>query len=693
MSTVSLKFGGKLIEELSQKIPSSLFALNELIKNAYDAFSPDITITISPSKSVITITDKGVGMSEEEIASLFHLSKSTKNYGHEVTYNEITRITQGSKGLGFLSAFKFGDTVKWTTYKNGKCSIFSVKKSDLVNQDDISGVQIPVTTNECNETQRGTEITISASQYEMKQLLADLSDSKIAEKLVAAITDKSFNINLTIEDKNIYFSTNKLKPLGSEEKNSQLFYVEYSSIKEEINFYHLGELVKTFPFATSFVDYSIELNLIIFSFDNKSKYSKKLISNLYKREYDDALYPLVYINRNLFNNTIIFNPDLLRKQKSSFSLPQMIGNIFIRSQSEHLEFNSDRTNFVDNYLTRDLKKTLESLNYFIQKNGSEIKKTLKCEKKQPITGGACPTPPSDTTKITPASIYIDRTKKNKFSVPSEQINLENYIFNAKDSIGSNIDKSNIDIYINDIKSCNNIIESIEEPCELKISFKYNDSFTGLVSVETSLFFEKQLSNISGRASDDSLFKIQSGSDYQISIETVSDIINAIDKAYSMKEKDQYLPLIACSIRSIFEISKDKVIKTHKKLFKNINNKNTSLNSKVHSDILLRDSVYIIYLVKKNSKLRTRISENLNMNYSILTNLLDIHGLKVAIKNSHVGAHHSTKFLSKPKIQACADACGYFAVICDILIKMDEKDINQLIIDKFNESEFNSYFDS
>ncbi|MCC8368322.1 ATP-binding protein, partial [Xenorhabdus sp. PB61.4] len=262
MSTVSLKFGGKLIEELSQKIPSSLFALNELIKNAYDAFSPDITITISPSKLMITVIDKGVGMSEEEIASLFHISKSTKNYGNEIAYNGITRITQGSKGLGFLSAFKFGDTVKWKTCKNGKCSIFSVKKSDLVNQDDISGVQIPVTTNLCSEIENGTEITISTNQHEMTQLLADLNDKRIAEKLVAAMIDESFNINLKIEDKNIFFSTNKLKAFESEEKNHQLFYVKYSSIKEEIDFYHMGELIKTFPFVTSLADYSIELSLI-----------------------------------------------------------------------------------------------------------------------------------------------------------------------------------------------------------------------------------------------------------------------------------------------------------------------------------------------------------------------------------------------------------------------------------------------
>lgn len=80
MVSTTLKFGGKIIEELSQKIPSTLFALNELVKNSYDAFSPDVTITVVPSKLMITVSDRGNGMSLEEINSLFHISKSTKRY-------------------------------------------------------------------------------------------------------------------------------------------------------------------------------------------------------------------------------------------------------------------------------------------------------------------------------------------------------------------------------------------------------------------------------------------------------------------------------------------------------------------------------------------------------------------------------------------------------------------------------------
>ncbi|HCF0997900.1 TPA: sensor histidine kinase [Pseudomonas aeruginosa] len=71
MSEAYLKFGGKIIEELSQKIPSTLFALNELIKNAYDAFSPDVTIKVNLSKGTVTISDNGNGMGVDEIGSLF----------------------------------------------------------------------------------------------------------------------------------------------------------------------------------------------------------------------------------------------------------------------------------------------------------------------------------------------------------------------------------------------------------------------------------------------------------------------------------------------------------------------------------------------------------------------------------------------------------------------------------------------
>lgn len=57
--------------------------------------------------------------------------------------------------------------------------------------------------------------------------------------------------------------------------------------------------------------------------------------------------------------------------------------------------------------------------------------------------------------------------------------------------------------------------------------------------------------------------------------------------------------------------------------------------------------------------------------------MNIDEFKKSVKLSHVGAHQSTKFLSKPKLEACAESCGLFAVICDVLIGMKKNEINEI----------------
>ncbi|HBL7018715.1 TPA: hypothetical protein LSH88_004964, partial [Serratia marcescens] len=152
------------------------------------------------------------------------------------------------------------------------------------------------------------------------------------------------------------------------------------------------------------------------------------------------------------------------------------------------------------------------------------------------------------------------------------------------------------------------------------------------------------------------------------------------------------PLIACSIRSVFEISQEKLFRTHKFLFPRIKEQlYTDATAKEMRDHLLRDVVHIILMVKKNPKILTKISERLGISFKTFTNSLNINEFKAAIKYSHIGAHQSIRFLSKPKIEACADACGLFAVICDVLINMEKKEINELGLIKVDVSDFNECF--
>lgn len=687
MSSASLKFSGNLIEELSQKIPSSLFALNELIKNAYDAFSPDVVIEISPSKKTITITDHGNGMGTEDIESLFHISKSTKHYGHEVEQDGVRRLTQGSKGLGFLSAFKFGDKVEWVTCKAGVRSEFSIRKSELVAKEDIAGTVIPVVKNSHSES--GTIITVYSSSGELEELLSDLSDSRVVEKLAATILDENFDIQVHIENQQQIVSTKKLSSFQEENEERQLFYVIYDSLKNEIEFYHKGEHVKSFSFELERADYLVSFELIIFYF-SPGKNSKS-VSPLNRRTYDDALYPLVYINRNLFNNTVIFDPEVLRKKSSGETLPQMIGRVSVTCQSKDIEFNSDRTNFVENSLTRALLKDLEGLNKLVQTKGAELKKGLRYGKKVP-TGKAMPVEGVSEQRNGVALILIDRKKPTTFYTPSEQINLEEYIFQVRNSLGEDVKNTEVEITVDGEKSSSKILSSVEEPCEKKVCFRYQDAITSLVSKEITLSFEIKISNISGKVQDKSLFTIQSDSNYSVRIETVSDLINAIDKAYSSRAKEEFLPVIACSIRSIFEISSAKILKVRKQWFSKFDEgKLNSVAKREIKDKLLLNVVHVVLLLKKNPKLVTEISDVSGVSYSTLNNLLDINDFKSAVKNSHIGAHQSTRYLSKPKVESCADACGHFSVICDVLLNSDK--VRSFNINKVDESDIDRYLGS
>ena len=49
---------GNIVSELSEKIPSNIIALNELIKNAYDAGAPSVEVSLDSTKKKLIIKEK-----------------------------------------------------------------------------------------------------------------------------------------------------------------------------------------------------------------------------------------------------------------------------------------------------------------------------------------------------------------------------------------------------------------------------------------------------------------------------------------------------------------------------------------------------------------------------------------------------------------------------------------------------------
>lgn len=80
-------------------------AILELVKNAYDAQSPDVVIIIS--KTQIVIEDNGTGMSRSKILeSWMHVGISDKDY--MIGKGETARVLAGSKGVGRFAIARLG---------------------------------------------------------------------------------------------------------------------------------------------------------------------------------------------------------------------------------------------------------------------------------------------------------------------------------------------------------------------------------------------------------------------------------------------------------------------------------------------------------------------------------------------------------------------------------------------------------
>jgi hypothetical protein len=101
-------------------------------------------------------------------------------------------------------------------------------------------------------------------------------------------------------------------------------------------------------------------------------------------------------------------------------------------------------------------------------------------------------------------------------------------------------------------------------------------------------------------------------------------------------------------------------------------------------------MHVLILLKKNQRLLTEVSEVSGITFTTMTNLLDLAAFGSAVRLSNVGAHSSSSYLSKPKIEECADKCGLFAVLCDILINLDDTKTTSLSISKLDESDFEIY---
>lgn len=191
-------------------IQDNYAAVIELVKNAYDADSPDVNIEFTADSDrgehTIIISDHGHGMSRDDIIDKW-LVPSTKD---KIDRGESPagRILQGSKGVGRYAASILGnDLLLETVYKGKKTSVY-VEWDMFTAAQYLDDVEILIETVEVSEPS-GTVLTINGNdeylkewdknrfqklRFELKKLTSPMNSIINSED-----SDDDFRINLKVE--------------------------------------------------------------------------------------------------------------------------------------------------------------------------------------------------------------------------------------------------------------------------------------------------------------------------------------------------------------------------------------------------------------------------------------------------------------------------------------------------------------
>ena len=644
-----LRISGNVVGELSDKIPTNIIALNELIKNAYDAGAKEVNIELNTHLNKLTISDNGFGMDDTEIDVLLHVAKSSKQYG---SYNENTkRFIQGSKGLGFLSVFKFGDQVTWKTTKNEKLFEFSINYQDLLKLDDLSQYAVRIAVEQA-KGESGTTIEIilrsgSASNYLENYLL----DSINRDKILNAFIDSAFIINLNINGTK--FKTKSDLSLDQYYRGYQLFHVKFSSTTKQICFTYKNHpvygktinCVKT-EIYNSNIDsrFRLDLDLMIFDFSGIKRKSIPELDQLFIIN-PDKLTPLIYVNKNLFSNFSLFDPDILRYSQSAKSLPQMIGYVEILSNDSNIQFNSDRTQFQENDLTESIRSTLEALNKQIQKSGSDFKTALK------KTPKIVPPPAGGKRPIKPILKVHDITVETI----SQPISKEEFISIASDSHGDKVPLEKILFEVDG--EAIDIIGSIFFPCEKECRFSFEDPSGIIVADSARLIVVERKKPLEAKQTKPVLISNRARANYYVEFRNnpITALLEQLNSLYEQTET-KYFEVIACSLRAlyelaVFELEISGLIK-YEPAKKHLHEKVTGF----------------IELVKNNAKLLTEISIGLGKSsYVDFVNELTIIDFDKSIRKCHLGAHKSTNSLTQQDLESVGKEVALFLVIVNELL--------------------------
>lgn len=187
-------------------IQDNYTAVVELVKNAYDADSPDVHIEFKASEDLsgycIVISDHGHGMSRDDVINKWMVPSTSDKLDRRKSPEG--RVMQGSKGVGRYATSILGSNLYLETVRNvGEKTTVYLEWESFKDAQYLDDVEIIVETEETSESQ-GTRLSIEGDEGFLSEWGEDQFDKlrrelkKLQSPVSPVFSENEFSMRLTV---------------------------------------------------------------------------------------------------------------------------------------------------------------------------------------------------------------------------------------------------------------------------------------------------------------------------------------------------------------------------------------------------------------------------------------------------------------------------------------------------------------
>lgn len=698
------------IARLFSMVGSPLIVISELIKNSIDANATEIKISVLAEDGIIRIEDDGDGFSLNDIVGLSKPGFSSKKKDGN-NCNASGSFFTGSKGLGMLSVFSLCEQIEIQTKSvtDGEYQILMEKGSGEYSythhKTEINDTGTIVTMIGINKDEMAL-LCLESEVKKLKQISTYLYKKSVLNfpKLFLSINRKPFvsmQYDVPLDDL-LYdseFSYDKDSSTLTFQCKSSSGRVNSSPISiSNFGASEIGEVI-TSTFGVDIAYLTRMNNDIEYSeLENISgvpSFEGRIVVNTDKNNPELKKYGqgvTIYVNEFALYNYLSATNDWLdlsdfsQRTKYTYLMPHNVfGFINIPSfveANEKLEISNERADFIQNatykkftYLIKSvIIRILLCVDVYERKMNKGIKAGILASPKTEDQTATTQTTDSDVSSASGKGVAALEMFSDayEFYTYNDVIILEKLIKSAFYSSGQSVANSDVKICVDNVEKRE--IGSEVNACNRTVVYSFADMLSGtLISKRVLIRFSDPCSSVSGKMTHQNLINYPGSQNYKVDFSpTVSNLVNQINDL-NAKGLTKYKDVIACSLRTIFELCIDGVLYNSSS-----NSKILELQSKICTSKLLEEKVkdVITFLGEKdvvvpmNTQILSIIAGKLQISYKSLNNRLNASDYESAVRRANLATHKASQMVSLRDIEDLGSKIGCFIVVVNEVIRIE-----------------------